>query len=742
MTTETLEDPDDDGEPDPDTLKRLRYEKRRQQAAKISLENSRVGRDIGSLPPVENPKRRAKAEKSLRVFLETYFAEVFYDRWSDDQKHLIEETQRAITKGLRKAVCLPRGSGKTVIFERALIWGHLCGHCTYSMIVAATKEMATENLGEIKKALEENDLLLADFPEVCYPIRRLGNSPGKARGQTLGGVHTKIRFTATKITLPIVAGSKASGTVISAKALTGGGLRGSKHTLPDGRVVRPGHLLLDDPQTRESAASPSQTRTRERIITADILGMAGPGESLSVLGALTVIYRGDLADRLVDRKLHPAWQGDKRKMLYSWPERMDLWEEYGKLWREEQAECGTSSRATAFYKKNRKAMDAGAVVAWAARKKDHQLSGIEHALALWVESREVFAAEYQNEPLDNDCPDGEELLTAAEIVRKTSGIDRGVVPLDADHLVGFIDVQGSLLYWVVAAFTRGFRGYVVDYGTWPDQPLSYFKLSEAKHTLQARFPNATKEGAIAKGLAELIDKLCSREFEREGGDTTQLDRLLIDEGYLRKVIHEVCRRNPHRRLLVMAKGLGITAGRKPMDEYRPEDGVRAGDHWRLSRDNGVLAVLSDINHWKSFSATRLAAADGDPSSLTLFGHEADCKQHEMIADHLTSEFRVVTWGQGRRVEEWKLRPGRPDNHWLDGVVGCCVGASLLGCSLPDASDGRPRRRLRGRGPSLTAQPAAPPGEGSVVVPAPQEAPQQRRPKRWRPGPSVLRDRGW
>ena len=46
-----------------------------------------------------------------------------------------------------------------------------------------------------------------------------------------------------------------------------------------------------------------------------------------------------------------------------------------------------------------------------------------------------------------------------------------------------------------------------------------------------------------------------------------------------------------------------------------------------------------------------------------------------------SEYWVRTEGRGRTVNEWKSRPGSPDNHWLDCLVGCAVAASTLDVSL-------------------------------------------------------------
>ncbi|KKL08208.1 hypothetical protein LCGC14_2578180 [marine sediment metagenome] len=56
-------------------------------------------------------------------------------------------------------------------------------------------------------------------------------------------------------------------------------------------------------------------------------------------------------------------------------------------------------------------------------------------------------------------------------------------------------------------------------------------------------------------------------------------------------------------------------------------------------------------------------------------------EHRLFADHVTAEYRVRTEGRGRKVDEWKLPPSKPDNHWLDCLVGCAVAASTLGVAL-------------------------------------------------------------
>ncbi len=99
-----------------------------------------------------------------------------------------------------------------------------------------------------------------------------------------------------------------------------------------------------------------------------------------------------------------------------------------------------------------------------------------------------------------------------------------------------------------------------------------------------------------------------------------------------------------------------------------------------------------VNYWKSFCYSRLAVPMGDRGCLSLFGDKPD--QHRLFADHITAEYRVKTEGRGRTLDEWKLRPERPDNHWLDCLVGCAVAASIQGAVLLGTEPVAPAQRKR------------------------------------------------
>jgi hypothetical protein len=102
---------------------------------------------------------------------------------------------------------------------------------------------------------------------------------------------------------------------------------------------------------------------------------------------------------------------------------------------------------------------------------------------LKLRDESAFWTEYQNEPLaQNEFDQG--MLTIEEIAGKTTAIKRGEVPVGVNHLTMFIDVQATLLYWMICGWEEDFTGYIVDYGSYPDQrrPDGYFTLRDARRT--------------------------------------------------------------------------------------------------------------------------------------------------------------------------------------------------------------------------------------------------------------------
>jgi len=660
----------------------LSYEEVKRRQAERNAEMVAAAQDIGEIPAVADPHRKARAEESFRFFCEAYFPDVFYFAWSPDHLHVIEKIEKAVKTGGLFAMAMPRGSGKTVLCQTAVLWSALTGASPFVCLIAASAERAAHLLENIKVWLETNPMLGEDFPEVTYPIRWLDRITNRQKGQKHKGESTRIEWASDKIVLPTIVGSKASGVVISSSGMKGSDIRGQNHARPDGKVVRPQLVFVDDPQTTESAWSPSQSQRRESILAGDVLGMAGPGKKIAGLMACTVIRPGDMADNILDREQHPEWQGERTKLVYAFPSNEKLWGKYSELRADSLRNDGDGAEATQFYREHRETMDAGAVVAWPERFNEDELSAIQHAMNLRFRDESAFFAEYQNEPIIQ--AEGEEMLTADEIAAKTNGYQRGDVPMGCGHLTMFVDVQQKALFWMLAAWEDDFTGYVIDYGTWPDQKRSYFTLHDLRNTLSRAKPGAGLEGQVYAGLEQLTSERLPRVYRREDGAEMRIDRCLIDAnwGQSSDVVYQFSRQSRFAGIILPSHGKYVGASSIPFAEYKRKRGDRVGLHWRIPNVAGkrqVRHVLVDTNYWKSFVHARLAVAMGDPGCLSLFGR--DETTHRLLADHLTAEYRVKAAAQGRVVDEWKLRATRPDNHWLDCIVGCAVAASLQGVTI-------------------------------------------------------------
>src|SRR4029078_2904960 len=127
-----------------------------------------------------------------------------------------------------------------------------------------------------------------------------------------------------------------------------------------------------------------------------------------------------------------------------------------------------AEEATLFYLENHDAMQEGAAVAWPELFFPDELDGLQRAMNFFFDDREAFFSEGQNDPLPADLGNVVE-LTPDQIVAQLSHVARGIVPHEATVLTAFIDVQAQLLFWMVCAWKENFTGWVVDYGTWPDQ---------------------------------------------------------------------------------------------------------------------------------------------------------------------------------------------------------------------------------------------------------------------------------
>lgn len=674
-------------------------EAQREAKRKWAAQQSSANREIGPIRPIADPKRRARCRKSLRKFCETYNPSAFNLQWSDAHLKAIARIEEAAVHGAMFAFAMPRGSGKSTICRMAALWVMLYAYRQYVFVVGATQGKGEESIATVDTFIRFLPRIAEDFPEVAQPANAIGGITNRARGQLCQGRETRIQWAKERLVFPTVppppnmtghhtaakfrkgdAMAPTCGHLIAASGLTSEGIRGSLQVLSTGELIRPDLVLLDDPQTDESANSPKGNETRLRLINGAVLGMAGPGKHLSAVMPCTVIAKGDMIDQVLDRSRHPLWRGERTKMLESMPKHMDRWQPYFNLYYEDaQREPPNYEMCNAYYLEHRDELDEGARASWPDNYESHENSAIQHAMNLFARDEPAFYAEYQNEPL-NFTADSE-MLSADQIAAKVTSEERLVVPPGCHTVTAFIDCQARLLYWSLMAWGDSLTGAVIGYGAWPEQPSNYFAYRDAHPTLETQHEDADAGGAIYAGLLGLINHLVGRSYRGADGGQYRVRQLLVDAGYQpgERVVYRACRDTTHAAVVQPARGYGITASARPMSEWKKERGDVLGPHWRqrTRSQDGVREVTADTNYWKTAFHQGLARPIGEPGAITLYKDRP--RQHRMFADHVTIEKPIETQGRGRELTEWKAPPG-VDNHLFDCVVGCMVAASMLGVS--------------------------------------------------------------
>ena len=461
-------------------------------------------------------------------------------------------------------------------------------------------------------------------------------------------------------------------------------------------VDSPSHLYLCGTgliPTHNSARSPAQVLSREAVLNGAVLGLAGPGVRIAAVMPCTVVRRGDLADRALDRERNPAWAGRRSKLLARLPDALGLWDRYGELLRDGlRADPPDRAAATAFYRANRAAMDAGAVATWPARYDPGQLSAVQFGMDLYLTKPEVFAAEFQGEPLDGSAAGGgAEPIDPVAFAGRVNRVPRGVVPAGLARLTAGVDVQGEIAFWVVCGWRDDFTGAVVDYGTFPPQPVSRFSAADPPVPLSA-LPALAGVGAEARvfaGVSGAVAAAAGRTYRLEDADGgLAVERCAVDAGNWADTVREACRRCPEAARVVASKGAYVGARRTPFAAWKPQPGERAGPGYKFRPREQWLTL--DTNHFKTLLAERTRTPDGAAGALHLFG--ASPAAHHLFCDHLAAETPIRVTADGRTVDEWELRPGRPDNHWLDALVYAAAAAASLGVAVDaGAAVGHPRQ---------------------------------------------------
>lgn len=308
--------------------------------------------------PLERAKRIAQSFGDFDFFVNTYFPHYIRSpHKSALHKFLFVRLPQIVAseKSETDAIAAPRGEAKsTLVSQLFVLWCILTGRKKYPVIVMDSIDQAYPMLEAIKAELEFNPRLLCDYPEAC----------GAGRVWQAGTIVTR---NDVKVQ---VAGS-------------GKKLRGLRHG-----PYRPDLCVLDDIENDEQVRNPEQRDKLQGWLSKTVLPLGGAGAKFDVVYIGTILHYDSVLNRTLANRM---WRTAKFKALLQWPDRMDLWERWEEILRNEGEQA-----ADTFYALQRVAMDAGSQVSWAARP----------LLALMKirarDGHDTFDSEYQNDPVAGD----------------------------------------------------------------------------------------------------------------------------------------------------------------------------------------------------------------------------------------------------------------------------------------------------------------------------------------------------
>jgi hypothetical protein len=667
--------------------------------------------EVGPSPAWRRKRRACRGPGKLRKWLMTFLPELFYNEFSPDHLLVIQKVDNAIHYGATFTMAMPRGDGKTSICKGGGLYALLEGYSKFQAPIGADRDASRQFIDFYKKQLQYNQRIKEAYQPVTGYLKSVtvdGEEELVHTGYISHGEGVALRYKSQlrtdgsqamaqwsddKIVLPttLPANRKkmmvyCSGSVAMCKGITCG-VRGLVHNMQDGAAIRPDLAILDDPQTRESAESPQQTAKRDRVIRGEVMGLAGPNTRISIMMPCTIIQRGDLADRYLDREKNPGFQGETVSMVKEWPAAQEtLWAEYREIYENEKrndAQKGCPEAATKFYRQNRKAMDAGAVVSWEKRYRSDEISALQCAQNLRIElGDEAFFAEYQNDPIVQDSASYE--ITAELVKTRVNRLPRLEFGEHTHFAVVHVDVNKAGLHWTAMASGTEFAGNVAGWGKYP----------KGRHRLWTDdgSDGLLRKQAIYKGLGELLDQLAATNWTR-GGAAAALNLVLIDCGFEMDTVFKFCRFADRKYSFMVLASRG-----EAHSKYRlPAKGKligKPGDGYHVTSYAGKGKVLiHNTDKLRMETQKAFLVATGAPGSISLYGD--DGKRHDYFASHICAEKLVenVVTDKGEFFK-WAKAPSQA-NDLLDSTVGSKAGLYFLGChdaGIPNTTKKKRRRR--------------------------------------------------
>jgi len=685
-------------------------ERERQRKMKREATSSTKNVEIPKLS-ASNRRRRLRYERDDAAWLRYYFGKLsgcaypFWYAFTMQQRVMIDGIGHAARWGGDQSIAASRGEGKTTIFERLLTKYILEGRIAFGVLCAATGAHAAGSLETIKAAIESNARLLADYPEVCIPVRALENTPNRAHYQTVSGWRfdngeqfdrspSKFSWCGQEIVLPDVPGSPSASAIIATRGLDAA-VRGLKKK--DRRVDLVG---IDDPDTEDTARSEDQAEKLETRIDRALGGLGGQQRAVGRVMLTTLQNRICVGYKFTDPIQKPTWQGKRFRFLVKPPKRLELWQEYmhlrrvGLQARNDKGEAldPFARKAHKFYLSNRMAMDLGAEVANPHRFDNAKLpdrSRLEvSALQRYYNEvvrigPEAVACEYDNDPPE-ETGIVESGITPHRIQRQVSGVARRRIPDDCTMVTQGVDVRKIALHWVVRAWRpeekETWTGFTIDYGV-------------TETNVQRGAAESAVDSAIIRALHDRREYVAENPYMTGDGQIIEPEYSLVDSGWRTETIYQFC--DEAGLGWYPAQGHGKSSGcvavsfRAPT-QSTPTKLIGWGYYLAARPGSGGAAWLvhMDSDHWKAWEHDRWMSDPQKPSGLFMWGETSgnpdrmslDERAHHSYARHICAEIEVEAPDKnGIMKRYWKAKSD--NNHWLDASYRCDVAAAMAGVRL-------------------------------------------------------------
>lgn len=306
-------------------------------------------------------ERRAKVLDPVHgyeYFVNTYFPHyVRSSEKSELHEFLFSRLPEILQQpeGINEADAAPRGEAKSTLVTRLFsLWTVITGAKKFIVIAMDSIDQAYPMLEAIKAELEFNPRLKTDFPEMC----------GQGRVWQAGTI-----VTASNVKIQVFGSGKK--------------MRGMVHG-----AFRPDLAILDDIENDEMVRNPDQRDKLEMWLKQTVLPLGAVGTKFDVIYIGTILHYDSVLSRTLN---NPFWSTRKFKAMKRWPDRMDLWDRWEELYRNDGAAV-----AEAFYQANKDEMERGAQTSWAAR-------GVLALMKIRArDGHATFDSEYQNDPVSGE----------------------------------------------------------------------------------------------------------------------------------------------------------------------------------------------------------------------------------------------------------------------------------------------------------------------------------------------------